>query len=101
MDSILTEELQRTIKLHIASSIAYPHEIMTVVLVTVIHVVKLKQHCRLSIIVGWNDGMREKSMSIYAMNNNQRHDSVWVKLMVTYQCQSQDKPIITTTMIEK
>ena len=43
-------------KLHIASSIAYPHEIMTVVLVTVIHVVKLKQHCRLSIIVGWNEG---------------------------------------------
>ena len=51
---LLTEEPQRTIKLHIASNIAYPHEIMTVVLVTVI--VKLKQHCRLSIIVGWNEG---------------------------------------------
>ena len=53
---LLTEELQRTIKLHIASSIAYPHEIMTVGLVTVI--VKLKQHCRLRIIVGWNEGKR-------------------------------------------
>lgn len=97
MDSILTEELQRTIKLHIASSIAYPHEIMTVVLVTVIHVVKLKQHCRLSIIVGWNEGKEYE----YICNEQQRHDSVWVKLMVTYQCQSQDKPIITTTLTEK
>ena len=86
---LLTEELQRTIKLHIASYIAYPHEIMTVVLVTV--TVELKQHCHLSIIVGWNEG--KESVGIYALNNNQRHDSVWVKLMVTYQCQSQDKPI--------
>lgn len=57
---LLTEEHQKTIKLHIASSIAYPLEIVTVVLVTV--VVKLKQHCRLSIIVGWNQGKESMSM---------------------------------------
>ena len=68
---------------------------MTVVLVTII--VELKQHCRLSIIVGWNEGKEYE----YICNEQQRHDSVWIKLMVTYHCQSQDKPIITTTMTEK
>jgi len=70
---------------------------MTVVLVTV--VVELKQHCLLSIQHCWLE--LGKRVYQYTMNNNERHDSVRVKLMVTYQCQSQDKPTtMTKTMVQ-